>query len=55
MQRLAGGASLHCALPDRLARKAGQTGRAMNSMSADGDREFVDTNVLVYAFDALPG
>jgi predicted nucleic acid-binding protein len=27
----------------------------MNSTSADGEREFVDANVLVYAFDASAG
>lgn len=32
--------------------RAGERGRATNYMSAESPREFVDANVLVYAFDA---
>lgn len=34
---------------------AGGRGRAKNFMSAEAAREFVDANVLVYAFDASAG
>ena len=44
-----------CTLPDRSAQKAVPVGRAMNCMSAETGREFIDTTILVYAFDASAG
>src|SRR4051812_42186635 len=55
MQRPGGGALPRCAWPNHSAQKAVPIGRAMNSTSADGEREFVDANILVYAFDASAG
>jgi predicted nucleic acid-binding protein len=37
---------------DRSVPAVAAPGLATNSMSADGSREFVDANILVYAFDA---
>ena len=41
-----------CGRLDPSARVGVPHGRATNSMSAEVAQEFVDTNVLVYAFDA---
>src|SRR5689334_14835446 len=46
-----GGRSRHFALRGRWAQVVGAPGHAMNSMSAEAGCEFVDANVLVYAFD----
>jgi predicted nucleic acid-binding protein len=40
---------------DRSVRADAEHGHATNSMSADAAQEFVDTNVLIYAFDASAG
>ena len=41
--------------PDRWAPAGAEPGRATRSMSAEPSREFVDANILVYAFDPSAG
>jgi predicted nucleic acid-binding protein len=56
MRRRGNGVLRRCVRLDRSVLGVGPVGRATNSMSAEGGgREFVDTNVLVYAFDTSAG
>lgn len=44
-----------CERPDRSVLAGAEPGPATSSMSAELSREFVDANILVYAFDPSAG
>ncbi len=55
MGRHAAGPWPRCIRPDPSALAAPLSGRAKSSMNGDVPREFVDANILVYAFDTSSG